>query len=309
MSGSLGRIRGAAPGPTLVLIAGIHGNEPAGVDVCSRLFERLRSLPLPGGEIAAYVGNPAALAAGRRYLQRDLNRQWTPECLDAARNANGGGDPESARLSSLANDLDGVLARARGPVFALDLHTTSAEGVPFSIVGPTRDERAFAAQFGIPAVAGISDRIPGTLAGYLGARGCFALSIEGGQHESRSAVANLDAVVTVALSASGLFTSEDVPGTAEARARLVHERGALPPLIEVVARHEIRPESGFAMEPGFINIQRTAAGTLLAREQGAEIRAPFDGFVLLPLYQKLGEDGFFYGRERVEILPATPRRG
>jgi succinylglutamate desuccinylase len=51
------------------------------------------------------------------------------------------------------------------------------------------------------------------------------------------------------------------------------------------------------MEPGFANIQRTSAGTLLAREQGAEIRAPFDGFVLLPLYQAQGEDGFFYGRE------------
>ena len=32
MNGLLGRIRGANPGPTLVLIAGIHGNEPAGVD-------------------------------------------------------------------------------------------------------------------------------------------------------------------------------------------------------------------------------------------------------------------------------------
>ena len=50
------------------------------------------------------------------------------------------------------------------------------------------------------------------------------------------------------------------------------------------------------MEPGFVNIHRTAEGTLLAREQDAEIRAPFDGYVLLPLYQKQGEDGFFYGR-------------
>ena len=103
--------------------------------------------------------------------------------------------------------------------------------------------------------------------------------------------------MAVALAAAGLFEPADVPRFEEAHARLVRERGTLPPLIEVVARHEVRPASGFEMEPGFINIQRTAAGTLLARERGGEIRAPFDGFVLLPLYQKLGEDGFFYGRE------------
>jgi succinylglutamate desuccinylase len=50
------------------------------------------------------------------------------------------------------------------------------------------------------------------------------------------------------------------------------------------------------MEPGFANIHPTAAGTLLARDRSGEIRAPFDGVVLLPLYQPDGEDGFFYGR-------------
>ena len=50
------------------------------------------------------------------------------------------------------------------------------------------------------------------------------------------------------------------------------------------------------MEPGFANIQRTTGGTLLARDGRGEIRAPFDGLVLLPLYQPQGSDGFFYGR-------------
>jgi predicted deacylase len=297
VSALLGRVRGADPGPTLVLVGGMHGNEPAGVDVCRRFFDRLRSQPIAGGEIVAYAGNPPALAAGRRYLLRDMNRQWTPKALEAMRTADGGADPESAHLVWLANELDAVLANARGPVFALDLHTTSAHGVPFSIVGPSRAQRDFAAKFAIPGVAGISERIPGTLSGYLTSRDCTAIAIEGGQHESAGAIANLEAIVTVALSAAGFLAPADLPGFAAAHARLVEERGALPPLIEVVARHAVRPDSGFLMEPGFINIQGTAAGTLLAREAGAEIRAPFDGFVLLPLYQALGEDGFFYGRE------------
>jgi hypothetical protein len=76
---------------------------------------------------------------------------------------------------------------------------------------------------------------------------------------------------------------------------LERARGDLPHLGQAVARHPVG--EGFRMEPGFANIQRVAAGTLLAREAGAEIRAPEDGLLLLPLYQPQGDDGFFLGRE------------
>lgn len=288
-------LRGAAPGPTLLLVAGMHGNEPAGVGVCRRLFESLAARPLPAGEIAAFVANPPALAAGTRYVVCDMNRQWTAAGLAAARAAAAPDAEQSAQID-LAGALDEVIARARGPVFALDLHTTSADGIAFAIVGQAPGERAFAAQLAITGVAGISDRTPGTLAGWLSSRGHVAIAIEGGQHQSETAVANLEAIVTLALAAAGLFAAADLPAWPAARERLLRERGALPPLIEVVSRHEVRLGSGFRMEPGFINIQETAAGTLLARETTGEVRAPFDGFLLLPLYQKLGEDGFFFGR-------------
>lgn len=284
-------LRGAAPGPTLLLVAGIHGNEPAGIGVCRRLFDALKAHPPAGGEIAAFVANPPALAAGTRYVTRDMNRQWTAAGLAAARTT---ADAEAIALAELAGAIDEVIARARGPVYALDLHTTSADGISFAIVGPAEADRRFAGQLATTGVAGIAERTPGTLAAHLSARGCVALAIEGGQHASDEAVANLEAIVTLALVATGLFAPGDLPSFAASRQRLLTERGDLPPLIDVVARHEVRP--GFRMEPGFINIQRTAAGTLLAREGDAEIRAPFDGFLLLPLYQALGEDGFFYGR-------------
>jgi len=67
-------------------------------------------------------------------------------------------------------------------------------------------------------------------------------------------------------------------------------------MIEVALRHPVRPEHAFRMEPGFANIQRTPAGTVLARDRTGDICAPFDGIVLLPLYQPDGSDGFFYGR-------------
>ena len=37
----IGRLVGEEPGPTLVIVAGIHGNEPAGTEAARRVFARL----------------------------------------------------------------------------------------------------------------------------------------------------------------------------------------------------------------------------------------------------------------------------
>jgi len=287
VSAELGRLRGERPGPTLILIGAIHGNEPAGVAACRRLLERVDQRDI-AGEVVAFCGNPAALAAGRRYLARDMNRQWTPDRLAAARAIE---DDEAAALLALAEALDEVLARARGPVFALDLHTTSAEGIPFAIAGGAAADRAFAREVPLPVIIGLQESLGGTLTQHLAARGCVALAVEGGQNESAAAVANLEAVVAVGLAAAGVV---QVAELGAARALLARARGTLPAFIEVATRHPVGP--GFRMEPGFANIARVSTGTLLARDDGGEIRAPFDGLVLMPLYQAQGSDGFFFGR-------------
>ena len=291
------QLSGADAGPTLLLVGGVHGNEPAGVNAARRVLGRLRAGAVPlAGEVVALIGNMRALAAGRRYLVRDLNRLWTPERIAAARAA-GADDAEGSELIELAGEVDAVLARARGPVFALDMHTTSADGIPFGVVGEDAASRAFAGAFPLPGIVGLEAQLGGVLTGYLSRRGCATLAVEGGQSQSAHALANLEAAVTLGLSAAGVVAAADMPGHAEAHALLSRARGDLPHLIEVVSRHEVLPEQGFCMEPGFANIQRTGAGTLLARDGSGEIRAPFDGLVLLPLYQPQGSDGFFYGRE------------
>ncbi len=288
MSVELGRLRGERPGPTLILFGGIHGNEPAGVEACRRILARLDERDL-AGEVVAFRGNPAALAAGRRFLARDMNRQWTPERIAAARAI---ADDEAATLATLVASIDAVLSSARGPVFALDLHTTSAEGIPFAIAGGAQADRAFAREVPLPVIIGLQESLGGTLTEYLATRGCVALAVEGGQSESEAAIANLEAVVTVGLAAAGVV---EAPELAQARQLLRRARGNLPAFIEVALRHPVG--AGFRMEPGFANIERVASGTLLARDDAGDIRAPFDGLLLMPLYQAQGSDGFFYGRE------------
>jgi predicted deacylase len=310
-------LRGSAPGPSLIIVGGIHGNEPAGIAAALGALAAL-SIDDVRGEVIALIGNCRAVAAGRRHLGRDLNRLWTPEWLAAAR-ATAGSDiaaghagaaaipehaagradvpvvvPELAELVELAAAIDAAIARARGPVYLVDLHTTSAPGFPFGVVGPTTAHRAFAAAFPLPGLVGLEQTLTGVLTAHYGARGCVTLAIEGGQHTTRDAADNLAAVLAIALEASSVVAS--VPGAAAARSHLAGGRGDLPPAIEVVRRHPVHAGDGFRMAPGFANLQRTAAGTLLAHDASGEIRAPFDGVLVLPLYQPDGDDGFFYGR-------------
>jgi len=39
----VGRYRGTRPGPLVIFVAGLHGNEPAGVEALERLFRGLDS--------------------------------------------------------------------------------------------------------------------------------------------------------------------------------------------------------------------------------------------------------------------------
>jgi succinylglutamate desuccinylase len=288
----IAQLRGAEAGPTLIVIGGMHGNEPAGI-VAAR--EALGGLDADAvrGEVIALIGNLRASTIGRRYIAHDLNRLWTAAQLAVARSG-ASAEPELHELAELATALDEAIARARGPVFVLDLHTTSAPGFPFAVVGPSAAHRQLAAAFPLPGIVGLEESLPGVLTGYLGQLGCVTLAIEGGQHTTSAAAENLAAVVTIALEVTGVVAA--MPHSAAARAHLLAIRGELPHAIEVVVRHALRPDHAFRMEPGFANIQRIPAGTLLARDAAGDIHAPFDGVVLLPLYQPDGDDGFFYGR-------------
>lgn len=295
------RKRGDAPGPTIIVVAGMHGNEPAGVEAIQRVLDRIRTEPCEvRGELIAVRGNVRALAAKRRYLARDLNRLWTPDRVAAARHANA--DPfttptmdgaELSELAELADLFDRAIESARGPVYVLDLHTSSALGFTFAVVGGTPAHHEFALQFPIPGIIGMEELLEGVLTSYLSGKGCITVAIEGGQTDHHETPANLEAVITIGLAAAGVV---ELPGVADARTHLTRGRGSLPKQIEVTSRHAVTPGKQFRMEPGFANIHRVTVGTLLARDKDGEIRAPADGFVLLPLYQQQGSDGFFFGR-------------
>jgi len=73
----LGAYEGDPDGPLMLVVGSLHGNEPAGVEAAQRVLARLAEGDTPfKGRFVAFVGSRAALAAGERYLDSDLNRAW-----------------------------------------------------------------------------------------------------------------------------------------------------------------------------------------------------------------------------------------
>lgn len=294
------------PGPTLLVIAGVHGNEPAGVLAARAVLDEMHRVEMPiAGRVIALAGNVEALACKQRYVDRDLNRGWSETAIDAVRSASDGEQAaqqsvEDAQQLELLSCFEHVIATASGPVVVADLHTSSAGGPPFLCLADTIDNRRLGLATGIPIILGIEEAIDGASLEWFADRGIVSFAVEGGQHDDPRTITNHQAVLWRMLDYLRMLP-ESRGGSADFDlgpwiAQLSSAVGSVPPIVEIVYRHAIASDEGFRMEPGFTNFQPVKKGTLLARDREREIRAPRSALVMLPLYQRLGDDGFFLAR-------------
>lgn len=297
--------RGERPGPLLVCVAGVHGNEPAGI---AALREVLSELEGPGppasrGRFVALAGNVGALERSVRYVDRDLNRQWTGVRANSLRGGAAGGagrsslGPEGLEQRGLLGALERELEEdRRGAAYLVDLHTTSGQSTPFAIVGRRERCRRFARKFPMPRVRGLERYLPGMLSEWACRRGFASLTAEAGQHDAPTSVERHRAVVWTALAAAGILGAEAAPALA-ARRLLAETSKGVPRRLDVRYRHAIVPGDGFRMKPGRRNFDPVRRGDVLAESRQGEVVAPESGLLFLPLYQELGSDGFFLVRE------------
>ena len=302
----IGHYRGTEPGALVVAIGGIHGNEPAGVHALERLFDMLADEPRlnPGftfrGELLALRGNLAALAAGVRYVDADLNRIWRPLPMPP--------DPlavsEDRELYELLTAIETAVEEAPlSELVLLDLHTTTAAGGIFAVTGDDRSSLSLAAEMTVPVIKGMLSGLQGTTLHYFRG-GHFptqfpvrAVSFEAGAHDDpRSADLALAATVNL-LRALGCVREEDVSSYHDELLR--EHAGQLPKMTELVYVHHIAADGsdGFRMRPHHRNFEAVTAGQVVAEDHNGEIAAPADGYLLMPLYQDQGEEGFFLVRD------------
>jgi aspartoacylase len=104
----------------VLVVAGTHGNERNAPWLLERWRRHPASLADAGLALELVLGNPAALAQGWRYLERDLNRSFDPALLGSP----GNGTLEVQRARELLAS-HGPAGSAPCPV-VLDLHSTTA---------------------------------------------------------------------------------------------------------------------------------------------------------------------------------------
>lgn len=283
----------------MIIVGGIHGNEPAGIVAVQRVLNELRHRRVTvSGRLLGLAGNLRALSQNVRYMTRDLNRRWFPDHLARLRDKLHAEDSsEDIEQRELLNIFDRLDETFDHPLVVMDLHSFSAEGPPFSVVADTLRNRPIAYEMRVPIIFGLEEAVEGTLLGYLADLGHIAVGFEAGQHEDPRTVENNVAAIWIAMVAAGLVERSDVPEIARFEARLAQAAAGLPRAVEIVYRHPIAPGDEFRMDPGFYNFQGIGRGQRLAIDRDGEVDSPSSGRILMPLYQGLGEDGFFVARD------------
>jgi succinylglutamate desuccinylase len=263
--------------------------------VLDRLAPRAAALR---GDFVALAGNRSALTLGRRFVDRDLNRAWTDDRIQRLRTGAKPADAvEDREQVELLEAIESVVAQARGPVFFLDLHTTSGFGGPFTTFGDTLANRELAGQIPVPMILGLEELVDGTLLAFLGKHGMVGVAYESGQHAEARAVDRAEAAVWLTLATVGLLPQAQLPEATAGWKLLAHDSRHLPRAMEMIYRHDIGPLDGFVMDPGYGNFHPVRAGQAVARDVRGPVVVSREARLLMPLYQKQGDDGFFLIRE------------
>lgn len=297
----LGTYQGRDAGPLLVATAGVHGNEPAGVVACRRVLRELAARrPRLSGRFVALSGNRAALARDVRSIDHDLNRLWTRDELARTRAS----EPEARglehrELADLAEVLEREFARAPGPVTLFDLHSTSGDGPPFTLLAHPRHALELARALDVPVLLGLERILGSTLIDWAHKLGHRSIVLEAGQNAAESTVDHHESALWAALVSCGLLAEEEAPELALHRARLARAAGELPRVLEISHRHELQPGERFEMVPGWANFAPVNEGELIARSGPNlehDVRAPMTATMIMPRYQGQGLDGYFLAR-------------
>src|SRR3989338_6601189 len=115
---------GSAPGKTVLIMAGVHGNERCGVTACERI---LKELKVERGKLIWIYANMAALERNVRQVEYNLNRCFLKQ-----------------QPANMATSLEGKTARGLIPYLEeadalLDIHASyTPESQPF-IIGDERN--------------------------------------------------------------------------------------------------------------------------------------------------------------------------
>ncbi len=299
----IGQYTGEEKGPLLIVLGGMHGNEPAGVEAIKLMFKMLAIEPLTNpefkfhGRILGIRGNLRAMKKKKRFIVKDLNRQWTPENVERIKSASIKElDSEDLEMKEILELIENQISDYKpDKLVLLDLHTTTAFGGIFTICTDERESIRIAIELHAPVIKGMLNGIEGTTLHYFNNNNfepeTVAVCFESGQHDEDLSINRAIAALTNCMRTIGCIKAEYVENRHDTL--LIEYSKGLPQIAQLITVKRVIPEDEFRMMPNYNNFQKVKKGELLAKDKSGEIYAPEDGLILMPLYQKQGDDGFF----------------
>ena len=263
-------------GPHVLVTALTHGNEICGAIALDRLFRAgLRptqgKLTLAFDNVAAYRSFDRRAPTASRFVDEDFNRLWAPATLDGSRQST-----ELARARALRPMVDAA-------DFLLDIHSMQYATAPLMLAGTLERSVMLARRVGIPELivcdAGHAAGPRMRDYGGFGDPGSSktALLIEAGQHWERRAAEVATDVMLRFLVILGALSRDDAQAIAGSEFD-AHPRQRV---IQVTEAVTITGEN-FEFVQDFRGLEvLPQKGTLIGREDGREVRTPYDECVLI----------------------------
>lgn len=327
----IGNFQGAQPGKLFIAMAGIHGNETSGIEALDRIFKYLNKVkPDFKGTFTGLTGNFKAIKENKRYIDKDFNRIWLQEVIKRVENTDDNylvvhEEKELKKLLGIicktmtefqtkqpqshkdAKDHKGNFKITTKPqkltgfknsnILFVDLHNTSSSKGLFTFTFNNKINKQIASVLKIPIIMGLEKVVLGTAVEYFHCQGYLSLAFEGGKIGEESSVKIHEAGIWLLLNALGSINKDDIPDYEIQNQLLSDAACEFPPLTELAYVHDIKPEDEFNIFPGFENFQLIKKGELIAVDKKGPVYAPESGFLLMPLYQKEGGEGFFIIKE------------
>ena len=300
------KIAALQPGPKLIVLGAVHGNETCGTRAIARILSEIDSgaLRIERGTLTLVpVTNPLAYQLGQRQGDRNLNRHLLP--------------------NSAPVEFEDRIANVLCPLLAehdvlVDLHSFHTPGMPFVMVGPRNNNdniepfahaaeegrlvahlgpRRFVEGWMDTYARGVArrrvehpDMPPASLdkaygigtAEYIRTCGGYGVTLECGQHDDPLAPEVAYTAIRQALAVLGMA---DIP--------LVKPEGPaqLLRLCEVIDR----AHAGDRFSKPWASFDRVEAGDIIGyREDGSVVAAPGDGHVVFPNPNALPGNEWFY---------------
>lgn len=295
----IGDVRGENPGPTIIAVAGIHGNEATGIDAIQDVIETLEPLKEHiNGRFLGLRGNLTALRKSVRFVDEDMNRLWTTSLLDKIRRTpfDEQKTADRVQIKELLCILDPIMETEEEVIF-IDLHTFSGTGGMFAITPKDERHLDLLSQLKIPLIFGIEHDLIGTSMEYVDEAGHLGFAFESGTHGTKEAEINALAGLMILLVSSRVISAKKLPDFGGYYAYLAEKVEEFPHKTDFVYKHVIEEGDEFEMNPGFQNFDTVEKGDWLATDRQGKIEAQASGYLLMPLYQKQGNDGFFIVRD------------